>query len=50
MTQHNVSAFMSSIEMKVAELLIETGNQVIPQSFASSQAVQEPALALQMSE
>ena len=26
-TQDNVTAFMSSIEVKVAELLIETGNQ-----------------------
>ena len=34
-TKENVSAFMSSIEMKVAELLLDTGNQIsIPQSFA----------------
>ena len=34
-TQENVSAFMSSIEVKVAELLIQTGNQPqMPNSFA----------------
>ena len=36
LTEDNVSAFMSSIEMKVAELLIETGNQFSPQSFAAN--------------
>ena len=33
-TQENVTAFMSHIEVKVAELLFETGNQFYPQSFA----------------
>ena len=34
-TQENVSAFMSSIEVKVAELLLQTGNQPqMPNSFA----------------
>ena len=34
-TKENVFAFMSSIEVKVAELLLDTGNQIsIPQSFA----------------
>ena len=28
-TQANVSAFMSSIEMRVAELMFETGNQFV---------------------
>ena len=29
-TQENVTAFMSHIELKVAELLFETGNQFSP--------------------
>ena len=34
-TKENVFAFMSAIEMIVAELLLDTGNQIsIPQSFA----------------
>ena len=33
-TQENVTAFMSHIELKVAELLFETGNQFSPQAFA----------------
>lgn len=28
-TEENVTAYMSSIEMKVAELLLETGNQMV---------------------
>ena len=39
-TKENVTAFMSSIEVKVAELLIETGNQ---HSFAQT-AAQAPQL------
>ena len=39
-TQENVSAFMSSIEVKVAELLIQTGNQPqMPNSFAQNAAL-----------
>jgi len=33
-TQDNVNAFMSSIEVKVAELLYETGNNHLSQSIA----------------
>ena len=33
-TQENVSAFMAAIEMKVAELLVETGNDSMPQNLA----------------
>ena len=29
-TKQNVTVFMSSVEMKVAELLMETGNQPAP--------------------
>ena len=39
-TQENVSAFMSSIEVKVAELLISTGNTPqMPNSFAQNAAL-----------
>ena len=39
-TQENVSAFMSSIEVKVAELLIQTGNTPqMPNSFAQNAAL-----------
>ena len=39
-TQENVSAFMSSIEVKVAELLLQTGNQPqMPNSFAQNAAL-----------
>ena len=41
-TQENVSAFMSSIEVKVAELLIQTGNQPQrPNSFAQNSALSQ---------
>ena len=32
-TQENVSAFMSAIEMKVAQLLMDSGNDAMPPSL-----------------
>ena len=40
-TQENVNAFMSSIECTVAELLMDTGNHILPQHMAQERS-EEP--------